>query len=76
MIEASNTVAGGGGLMSIAKCTDKRQVRYYHVHGIQRRIMCKNCTGKRHPIDNKVYEVRRRKAKAFIMDNMDILQGS
>lgn len=67
------TAGNGGGLMAIAKSSGKKSaVRYYHVYGVQSKIRCRGCCeGER--MDPKIYEVRRLKYKAFVLDNSRIL---
>ena len=65
--------SSGGGLMAIAKSSGKKTaVRYYHVFGVQNKIKCHRCC-LQEKMDPKVYEVRRRKYKSFVLDNSKIL---
>ncbi len=62
--------------MSIAKSSGKKQVRYYHVHGVKTVIRCGESCGGSVRMDPKVYEVRRLKGRAFVMDNSQIIGAS
>ena len=60
----SNPSGIGGGLMSIAKSSNKKNVRYYHAFPAITQIECKECSDL-NGYECQILKIRQEKYKAF-----------
>ena len=69
---ATNPVGNCGGLMSIAKSSNKKNLRYYHAFPAITLIECKQCSDLS-GYNCQILNVREEKFKAFKKDRKDII---